>query len=99
MKQLLLGLNINLIESRQYTKDASRKNLFSFEFMDVVCAPSHGGLMKKVSIKAGGRYSGMAFQVWQMRLSFALDLAKHAISAGQDGDGKCMKCNTLPADS
>ena len=90
VKQLLLGLNINLIENRQCTKDASRRDLFGFEFMDVVCAPPHGGLIIKVSNKAGGRYIGMAFQVWQMRWSFALDLTKHAISAGQSGDGKCM---------
>lgn len=97
LRQLFLGLNTNLIESGQHTEDASRKNIFGFEFMDVVCEPPHGGLMKKVSTKAGGRYwyglSGLADAA-----VFCAGLG-HAITAEEGGNGKCMKCNTLLVDS
>lgn len=97
LRQLLLGLNINLVESRQHTEDATRKKLFGFEFMDIVCEPPHGGLMRKIVTKSGGRgwygLSDLADAV-----VFCAGLG-HAITADKVENRKCTKCTTLPANS
>lgn len=98
LRQLLLGLNINLVESRQHTEDATRKKLFGFEFMDIVCEPPHGGLMRKlVTNKSEGRgwygLSDLADAV-----VFCAGLG-HAITAEKAENGKCAKCTTLPVNS
>lgn len=97
LRQLLLGLNINLIESRQHTEDATRKKVFGFEFMDIVCEPPQGGLMRKVLTKFGGR-SWSALSDLADAVVFCAGLG-HAITAEKVENGKCSKCNTLPADS
>lgn len=97
LRQLLLGLNINLVESRQHAEDATRKKLFGFEFMDIVCEPPHGGLMRKIVTKSGGRgwygLSDLADAV-----VFCAGLG-HAVTAEKVENGKRTKCTTLPADS
>ncbi len=97
LRQLLLGLNINLVESRQHTEDATRKKLFGFEFMDIVCEPPHGGLMRKLVTKSEGRgwygLSDLADAV-----VFCAGLG-HAITAENAENGKCTKCTTLPVNS
>lgn len=96
-RQLLLGLNINMVESRQHTEDATRKKLFGFEFMDIVCEPPHGGLMKKIVTRSEGRgwygLSDLADAV-----VFCAGIG-HAITAEQIQNGKCTRCTTLPAKS
>lgn len=97
LRQLLLGLNINLIESRQHTEDATRKKLFGFEFMDVVCEPPHGGLMKRALTMIGGRsWYGLSGLADAVVLCAGLG---DAITAGRGENGEYTKCNTLPADS
>lgn len=95
LRQLLLGLNINLVKSRQHTEDATRRKLFGFEFMDIVCEPPHGGMMRRTEIKSGGKgwygLSDLADAV-----VFCAGLG-HAITAGKVEDGTCTKCTTLPA--
>lgn len=97
LRQLLLGLNINLIESRQYTEGATRKKLFGFEFMDVVCEPPHGGLMKRAISKSGGS-SWYGLSDLADAVVFCAGLGD-AITAGKGGNGECMKCKTLPTNS
>jgi hypothetical protein len=55
LRQLMLGLNINLLQSRHRTEDAAGGKVFRFEFMDIVCEPPMGGNMKRVSIKSPGK--------------------------------------------
>lgn len=97
LRQLLLGLNINLVESRQHTEDATRKKLFGFEFMDIVCEPPHGGLMRKLVTKSEARgWYGLSdladAVVFCARLGYA-------ITAENAENGKCTKCTTLPVNS
>lgn len=97
LRQLLLGLNINLIESRQHTEDATRKNLYGFEFMDIVCEPPHGGLMRKTVTKPGGK-SWYGLSDLADAVVFCAGLG-HAITAEKAQNGKSTKCTTLPANS
>ena len=55
LRQLMLGLNVNLLQSRHQTEDAASGKVFGFEFMDIVCEPPMGGNMKRVSIKSPGK--------------------------------------------
>jgi hypothetical protein len=55
LRQLMLGLNVNLHRSRHQTEDAGNGKIFGFEFMDIVCEPPMGGNMKRVNIKSQGR--------------------------------------------
>lgn len=97
LRQLLLGLNINLIESRRQTENANRRKLFAFEFMDVICEPPQGGLMKQVlTVPEGRSWHGLLGLVDAVVLCAGLG---HAITAAKGENGNCTKCNTLPADS
>lgn len=61
------------------------------------CLPATARGVDKKSINQGWRQ----ILVWSFRFSRCGRLLRwtHAITAEEDGIGKCMKCNTLPADS
>jgi hypothetical protein len=95
LRQLLLGLNTNLRQSRDQTKDAKSRKLFGFEFMDIVCEPPSGGKMKRVSIRSQGR-------CWLDILNkvdavvVCANLGQAITPASQDNQRK-PDCSTMPS--
>ena len=55
LRQLLLGLNTNLLSAVAVVQKSSGKKLHGFEFMDVVTAPGRGTCMKVVTLASTGR--------------------------------------------
>ncbi|KAI9765621.1 MAG: hypothetical protein M1839_005415 [Geoglossum umbratile] len=95
LRQLLLGLNTNLRQSRDQTMDAKSRKLFGFEFMDIVCEPPSGGKMKRVSIKSQGR---CWFDIINKvdAVVVCANLGEAITPAGQDNQRK-PDCSTLPS--
>ncbi|OAP65508.1 hypothetical protein AYL99_01480 [Fonsecaea erecta] len=54
-RQLLLGLNINLLATVSAVQQSSGKKLYGFEFLDVVTSPGRGSCMKKLELDAAGK--------------------------------------------
>jgi hypothetical protein len=54
-RQLLLGLNSNLLSTVAATQPSEGKHLHAFEFMDVVTTPGRGSCMRKLDLLPGGR--------------------------------------------
>jgi len=55
LRQLMLGLSVNLLESNRRTEDAASGKIYGFEFMDIVCEPPSGGNMKRIDVKSPGK--------------------------------------------
>lgn len=55
LRTLLLGLNINLLNSVGANETSTGGNVYGFEFKDIVLEPGIGGFMKKMPIESGGR--------------------------------------------
>lgn len=55
LRTLLVGLNLNLLHCIDKADEASRSNLYGFEFMDIICGPGRGSCMKQVNISYEGR--------------------------------------------
>ncbi|KAH7117286.1 hypothetical protein B0J13DRAFT_514238 [Dactylonectria estremocensis] len=55
-RQLLLGLNTNLLSAVASTQKSSGKKLYGFEFMDVVKTPGRGTCMKAMTLYSVGRH-------------------------------------------
>ncbi|KAI3319500.1 hypothetical protein HD806DRAFT_525486 [Xylariaceae sp. AK1471] len=54
-RQLILGLNINLLTTVKAIQKSSSGKLYGFEFMDVVSSPGRGTCMKSFHISSPGR--------------------------------------------
>ncbi|KAK0707692.1 hypothetical protein B0H67DRAFT_495570 [Lasiosphaeris hirsuta] len=54
-RQLLLGLNTNLLSTVASTQPSGRRQFRGFEFMDVVTTPGRGTCMKSVDLSSSGR--------------------------------------------
>ena len=55
LRTLMLGLNINLLQSITHLERSEGKSIHGFEFMDIVREPGKGGFMKTLSVKAEGK--------------------------------------------
>jgi hypothetical protein len=49
LRSLLLGLNMNMLKVSTATEPSDSKDLYGFEFMDVVTELGRGGMMKKIT--------------------------------------------------
>jgi hypothetical protein len=98
LRTLLLGLNVNLIDSRQLTEPAREASvfqdghIFAFEFLDLVREPGRGTSMRKVPVGDSG---------W-LRICHNVDAV---VVCGDLGDAITpaapiaswsLACNTLP---
>jgi len=54
-RQLLLGLNINMLCCVQKTEIASSRMLYGYELLDIISEPGKGTCMRQMSIEATGR--------------------------------------------
>ncbi|KAI9760930.1 MAG: hypothetical protein M1840_002172 [Geoglossum simile] len=98
LRTLLLGLNVNLIDSRQLTEPAREASVFqdghvfAFEFLDLVREPGRGTSMRKVPVGDSG---------W-LRICHNADAVVvcgdlgDAITPAPAAAGWSPACNTLP---
>jgi hypothetical protein len=92
LRTLLLGLNINLLSSTEVNEESDNKNVFGFDFMDLVTEPGKGGFMKKIPIKASGRnWLGLIKNVDAIVVCSGIG---QVITAADYW--KCDRCRSLP---
>jgi len=95
-RELMLGLNTNLLKTVASIKKSSGKSLYGFEFMDVVTEPGRGTCIKKLDILSLG-------QNW-LEIVNAVDAVVvcselgGAITAVKGSGRKSTECNILPKD-
>jgi hypothetical protein len=94
LRQLMLGLNVNLLQSRHQTADACSGKVFGFEFMDIVCEPPMGGNMKRINVKTQG---GCWFSVVNKADAVVVcaNLGQ-AITPVDENNERNPNCNVLP---
>ncbi|QDS69827.1 hypothetical protein FKW77_000081 [Venturia effusa] len=96
LRNLLLGLNINMLNTSGISKPSSGRLLFGFELMDVVTEPGRGSTMKQIPIAGMGRNSN-----W-LKLANVVDLVLvcrglgEAIKPMYSTNRKNVACNSLP---
>jgi hypothetical protein len=54
LRTLLLGLSINMLRSMQVVAPSGNRELYGFEFLDIVDEPGRGGFMKKLKLTGSG---------------------------------------------
>lgn len=97
LRQLMLGLNVNLLQSRHQTEDAASGKVFGFEFMDIVCEPPMGGNMKRASVKSPGKcWFSIVNKADAVVLCANLG---QAISPVDENNERNPNCNILPPGS
>lgn len=93
LRSLLLGLNINLLETKRLTEKSNNQCLYGYEFMDIVSEPGKGSVMKEAKMKKSKNWLGLANLV--DAVVFCSDLGD-AISPAHLGSRKSSSCNLLP---
>jgi hypothetical protein len=97
LRQLLLGLNVNMLQGRYQTEDAGSGKLFGFEFMDIVCEPPTGGNMKRVSVEPQGKcWFGIVNKADAVVVCSNLG---QAITPVDENNQRNPNCNVLPPGS
>jgi hypothetical protein len=89
-RELLHGLSMNLLNTRQATKLSKKKALYGFEFMDIVTQPGRGSCMKQLSLHTAGK-------TW-FELADAVDAVVVCTGAGDvvTASNGPTQCSTLP---
>lgn len=54
-RQLILGLNTNLLRTVDLVKPSGSRKLYGFEFMDIISQPGRGSCMKELNIGLAGK--------------------------------------------
>jgi hypothetical protein len=94
LRRLLLGLSINLLSSINNIEKTKGKNIYGFEFMDIVTEPAQGGCMKEIPIiKEGRSWLMIANDVDAVVICSGVG---EVITPAQLQDRRCTKCNSLP---
>ncbi|KAF7508565.1 hypothetical protein GJ744_009114 [Endocarpon pusillum] len=95
-RELMLGLNTNLLGTVASTRKSSGKWLYGFEFMDVVTEPGRGTCMKRLDILSLGKnWLDIVNAVDAVVVCSELG---EAITAVEGSARKSPKCNVLPKD-
>lgn len=95
-RELMLGLNTNLLKTVASIRKSTGRALYGFEFMDVVTEPGRGTTMKELDLLSLGKN-------W-LRIVNAVDAVVVCSELGEaitamEGNGRnCSNCNTLPKD-
>lgn len=97
LRSLLLGLNINLMESIKLSgacRSRFGNGLSAFEFMDIVREPGRGAYVKKVPIKTEGKnWLKILNDVDAVVVCSGIG---EVISPADSINRRCDKCNSLP---
>ena len=95
LRTLMLGLNINLLQSIAHLERSEGKSVHGFEFMDIVREPGKGGFMKTLSIKAEGKnWIDLLNEVDAVVVCAGIG---QVITPADDQARKCLKCNAPPS--
>jgi hypothetical protein len=95
-RQLILGLNTNLLRTVDLVKPNGSKNLYGFEFMDIIAQPGRGSCMKELNI-------GLAGKPW-LEIANAVDAVVvcaslgDAITAADEARLRNKQCGEVPHD-
>ncbi|KAF2246401.1 hypothetical protein BU26DRAFT_44873 [Trematosphaeria pertusa] len=95
-RELMLGLNTNLLKTVASIRKSSGKKLYGFEFMDVVTEPGRGTCMKKLEVLSQGKN-------W-LEIVNAVDAVVvcselgEAITAVEGSGRKSTNCSKIPMD-
>ncbi|PVH97252.1 hypothetical protein DM02DRAFT_533559 [Periconia macrospinosa] len=93
-RELLLGLNTNLLKTVASIRRSSGKKLYGFEFMDVVTEPGRGSCMKKLDVLSLAKNWLEIVNVVDA-VVVCSDLGE-AIIAVEGNGRKSTSCNMLP---
>ncbi|KAH7007085.1 hypothetical protein EDB80DRAFT_718195 [Ilyonectria destructans] len=98
-RQLILGLNTNLLTTVAATQKSARKTLYGFEFMDVVNSPGRGTCMKSLSISCTEKWLHVVNDVDAVVVCSNIDNVITAVTSGNGppiGPGNAQVCPTIP---
>jgi hypothetical protein len=93
-RQLLLGLNTNLLATTRSMLNSDHGTLYGFEFMDIVTAPGRGSFMKKLDVKFPGS-NWLAIVNAVDAIVVCADIG-HVITAATTSNGTATPCCALP---
>ncbi|KIY03252.1 uncharacterized protein Z520_01719 [Fonsecaea multimorphosa CBS 102226] len=95
-RQLLLGLNINLLTTVSAVQQSSGTKLYGFEFLDVVTSPGRGSCMKKLELESAGKaWLDIVNVVDAVVVCSELG---EAITPVEDSGRSSPSCNVVPKD-
>jgi hypothetical protein len=94
-RQLMLGLNINLLSTNSKLKQSEGTSLYGFEFLDVVDTPGRGSCMKRLPLLAPGK--GWVDIVNAADAVVICSNIGEAISASKGPKRQNLQCNAVPA--
>lgn len=94
LRTLMLGLNINLLQSIAHQERSEGRNIHGFEFMDIVREPGKGGFMKTLSVKVEGK--NWIDIINEVDAVVVCSGVGQVIAPANDEDRKCPKCNVPP---
>lgn len=101
-RQLILGLNANLLTTVAATQKSAHKRLYGFEFMDVVNSPGRGTCMKSISISCTGKWLHIVNDVDAVVVCSNIDNVITAVTSTTGGNGppigpgNAKVCPTIP---
>jgi hypothetical protein len=96
LRNLLLDLNINLLTSINIIEKFKGKNIYDFDFMNVVTESAQSECMKEIFIIKKGR-SWLSIVNYVDAVVICSDV-EEVITSAQVQDRRCTKCNFLSKD-
>lgn len=96
LRSLLLGLNINLLQTMTATETSDSRMLYGYELMDVVTEPGKGSVMKKINILSNARASNWGKIANLVDSVIVCSDLGPAIAPVETGRRKSAICNSLP---
>ena len=95
LRQLMMGLNLNLLSTLDFIRNSSGRTLYGFEFSDVVSEPGRGSCMREITVlPRGKRWIDLANVVDAVVVCSEFGDAITPLDAGKDRDR--IECNHLP---
>jgi hypothetical protein len=93
-RQLMIGLNANLLRTVALVQDSTGKKLYGFEFMDVITQPGRGSCMKELKLELASKHWIDITNVVDVVIVCA-DLGD-AITAANRAGTQSEHCNRIP---
>ncbi|KAI9841392.1 MAG: hypothetical protein M1837_000725 [Sclerophora amabilis] len=94
LRELLLGLNINLINSKPVLEESRERKVFGVELMDLITQPPSGGKMKRVEPnRSAGRWACIANGADAVVICAGIG---EAIKPAAGNSGLNQRCVSLP---
>lgn len=93
-RQLMLGLNTNLLKTVDLVKPSGGRKLYGFEFMDIITQPGRGSCMKKLDTAVASKaWIGIANAVDAVIVCAGLG---DAITAADEARTRNKNCGKVP---